>query len=536
MDRQNGEECRETLAQKHLQDLLQWNRIRRAPLQQKILAAAFDAASKAKQPTARYIAEAVYGRTEDDYVRALRSATRELRTKLDRFYLDHPESSVHFRLPENQYWIEIDFPPRGELPESVRRTPHSESSKGRWKRVTIIAAIVCALGLLGGLGFFHKPLEPANRIEITRNGIDVSSESGRHLRDLEEQLLRLVNSSSIDLRHSKLLLPAVVQASVLGSMRSSNTRIALATYDQFSADDTRLRLLDGSDGRLIDDIHLPFFPSGDPRPTALRPRLGSERIALSFALASLHAIELDGDGRKDEVLIGLSSRRDYPFQVLGLDYDGRWRVLVDYWNMGNAFAVPMPDQDGNGADEILIYGQNNDFQGAVATILNPVPGSRLRGRSPEGYRGKTLRVLENYPIVGLSFRFPSTHLAALQRGTMRDMVFAYEWNPRTSLLRFRIKDAGVDPMTGKPGLLRYSIDLDAPSALVEFESYDNYLRSFLTAIADGEMEDCCSIAPTGDLERYGRWLASNIEIYDASETRPSWHPREFSPPTDTSPW
>ena len=46
-----------------------------------------------------------------------------------------------------------------------------------------------------------------------------------------------------------------------------------------------------------------------------------------------------------------------------------WRVLADYWSMGTARAVALPDINGDGRDEILVYGENNSYQRGFVTKL-----------------------------------------------------------------------------------------------------------------------------------------------------------------------
>jgi len=213
----------------------------------------------------------------------------------------------------------------------------------------------------------------------------------------------------------------------------------------------------------------------------------------------------------------VTSHHSYPSQVLGIDLEDGPRVLLNYWHMGNVQAIAVPDRDGNGADEIVVYGQDNNDHTSAVVILEPTPGELLRGRAPNGRRRKTLRIVEEYPTTGLTIRLPQTDLFRIESGAERDIVKEVSWDPETQTLSLTVKDSAWDSVRQLAMMLTYHLSLLSGEVEVEFNDHDVYLRMLKDAIRRGLIEDCCAITSTDKLVEYGRHLASRVQILDASE-------------------
>ncbi|RMG45332.1 MAG: hypothetical protein D6718_07720 [Acidobacteria bacterium] len=67
------------------------------------------------------------------------------------------------------------------------------------------------------------------------------------------------------------------------------------------------------------------------------------------------------------------------------------------------------------------------------------------------------------------------------------------------------------------------MDVEVNRVRVDFADDDLILKMLLEDIRAGRMADCCGIEERKDLEGYGRRLAAQLALYDASSPTPGWH-------------
>ncbi len=93
---------------------------------------------------------------------------------------------------------------------------------------------------------------------------------------------------------------------------------------------------------------------------------GEMTFASDFVLKGFLTFDVEGDGRS-EILVLSHALHEFPSQAAVLDAGGRLRG--EYWNSGQWDDADFADVNGDGRKEILLAGQNNEYQkGAIALI------------------------------------------------------------------------------------------------------------------------------------------------------------------------
>jgi len=105
-------------------------------------------------------------------------------------------------------------------------------------------------------------------------------------------------------------------------------------------------------------------------------RFGNKTYNDEFRIAHISVRDLDKDGQKEILQIGF--HWDFPVCVQVSDAAGK--ILGRYWHVGQLDVVTYKDLDGDGVEEILLGGQNNEYQNAVLVVLD---FRFLRGCSPQ---------------------------------------------------------------------------------------------------------------------------------------------------------
>jgi tRNA A-37 threonylcarbamoyl transferase component Bud32 len=87
--------------------------------------------------------------------------------------------------------------------------------------------------------------------------------------------------------------------------------------------------------------------------------------------------DFDHDGRMEIVLVS-TQKLFYPCQILLLDPDGE--RLGEFWNSGYVYCSAYADVDGDGVDELLLGGTNNEYRRSCLAVLDV---SLMSGASPQ---------------------------------------------------------------------------------------------------------------------------------------------------------
>lgn len=103
----------------------------------------------------------------------------------------------------------------------------------------------------------------------------------------------------------------------------------------------------------------------------------------SFSCSSITPLDLDGDGG-DELAIKFIHRKYYPTCLVAFDAEGN--QLAHYVNRGHIINLHAEDLDGDGRDELLAFGTNNDlaYQGATVIYLEEGAWSGASVDPPDG--------------------------------------------------------------------------------------------------------------------------------------------------------
>jgi hypothetical protein len=99
-----------------------------------------------------------------------------------------------------------------------------------------------------------------------------------------------------------------------------------------------------------------------------------------YRVQGFHCRDLDRDGRL-ETLVFSYQAPDWPCQMAVLDASGR--LAGEYWNAGYLFCPAYHDLDGDGREEILVGGVNNEYKGGCLIVFDT---RRIAGGSPQSGR------------------------------------------------------------------------------------------------------------------------------------------------------
>jgi hypothetical protein len=209
------------------------------------------------------------------------------------------------------------------------------------------------------------------------------------------------------------------------------------------------------------------------------------------------------------------------------------RPTYVFWHNGYVESI-VRDLDGDGTDEILLYGTNNglDFE-ATLVRLDPVAEGFVQERSPRGRRPAVLRETVHLPVGGMAIAFPPTVLSNPVFGDLHAVGSnLVALDPKTA--PGSIRATVVDNVWAIPGgtktedKLCYEVLLEEDGGWqVRMLRYGEYLRIFLRLIRTGQLEDRWSIEETETLKEYRDELESRFRFTRApSETWRSLEPAD----------
>lgn len=183
---------------------------------------------------------------------------------------------------------------------------------------------------------------------------------------------------------------------------------------------------------------------------------------------SVHIRAVHNFNRDGEKEIFVQVGHNY-FPVNNVIIDRHGKVLSEYWHSGDLSCVEIADFiPDNGTDELILAGQNNEFNSGVLIVLDPF---KMFGASPQSNPYYTM---EDSRIGGeIAFiKFPTTHF---QAGQVRDEAKILGINEngvvRIALVNYPVIDSGEN---GELVLYHFNRNLD-----IQFvDLSDFYYKSF----------------------------------------------------------
>ena len=104
---------------------------------------------------------------------------------------------------------------------------------------------------------------------------------------------------------------------------------------------------------------------------------GGNVYSPDFRLAGFNVHDHDGDG-KLEIVVEAFHAPDWPCQLSVLDCDGK--RIGEYWNAGYLRELAYHDINGDGREELIVVGVNNQYRGGCIVVFDT---RDIRGGSPQ---------------------------------------------------------------------------------------------------------------------------------------------------------
>jgi hypothetical protein len=106
-------------------------------------------------------------------------------------------------------------------------------------------------------------------------------------------------------------------------------------------------------------------------------KCGDKTFSPDYRIPGFICHDMDGDGRP-ETLVFAYQDPDWPCQMAILDASGR--KVGEYWNAGYLKCPAFADINGDGREELIIVGVNNEYKGGCLAVFDP---RRISGASPQ---------------------------------------------------------------------------------------------------------------------------------------------------------
>lgn len=106
-------------------------------------------------------------------------------------------------------------------------------------------------------------------------------------------------------------------------------------------------------------------------------KCGPTVFSPDYRIAGILPHDLDGDG-KLEIVVESFQAPDWPCQLALLDSSGR--KTGEFWNAGYLRELAFKDIDGDGREELVVVGVNNEYQGGCLIVFDT---RRIGGGSPQ---------------------------------------------------------------------------------------------------------------------------------------------------------
>jgi len=486
----------------HLEDVLASPSLQRAERQAEILRVLVDAALAGRGVHGRELALAVYGRADEGSIHALKQAVHNLRRSLALHYAGLASApAVRFELSERGYVVQI----AGAEPRPPTTTP--SGPRAWWRSWGLLLPVVAAAAVVAAVGLWpSRPRPgPANTEQVS---VPVSTDRQG---SAPEDWTGTPDRSSGGEKSGAVPPQEHLQVATLDS-GTDHPVVAVARMPPGKPGEGVLSAFDGRSRELLDSLLLPHFPGRRP-PEKLH--FGSHAVPCLFHLGPFGAHALDGDGERNDLVLGLSMSTgpdvNYPSQILVVEFAGRWRLRRSYWTIGSSDPHLVRDFDGDGRAEILVRGHNNDWNEGVLVILRP---DEPDGRTPFGPDRKIFEEVAQLPENGLVLRFPRTKLSLdpdyrTARGVVKSVDADVFPAPR-----FVVTVGDVAPYPFRDddvaGDLDFDLSLDREEFAVTFKPYDFYRVEMRRLFPEESPAD------------YADALGAQVQYWDGSEPVPRW--------------
>ena len=113
------------------------------------------------------------------------------------------------------------------------------------------------------------------------------------------------------------------------------------------------------------------FPGG--RELSCGPKLHSP----DYRIAGFYVHDIDGDGKLETVVESFQAP-DWPCQLALLDANGK--MIGEFWNAGYLRDLVYQDIDGDGREELIVCGVNNEYKGGCLIVFDT---RNIAGGSPQ---------------------------------------------------------------------------------------------------------------------------------------------------------
>jgi hypothetical protein len=107
---------------------------------------------------------------------------------------------------------------------------------------------------------------------------------------------------------------------------------------------------------------------------------GGKVYSPDYRIAGFYCHDMDGDGRL-ETFVESFQAPDWPCQLAVLDASGK--MIGEFWNAGYLRQLAFQDLDGDGREELIVVGVNNEFRGGCLIVFDT---RRISGSSPQSGR------------------------------------------------------------------------------------------------------------------------------------------------------
>ena len=112
-------------------------------------------------------------------------------------------------------------------------------------------------------------------------------------------------------------------------------------------------------------------------PAGRELRCGGLIFSPDYRIAGFHTHDLDGDGRLETVVESFQAP-DWPCQLAVLDSSGK--MIGEFWNAGYLRELTYHDINGDGREELIVVGVNNEYRGGCLIVFDT---RDIRGSSPQ---------------------------------------------------------------------------------------------------------------------------------------------------------
>jgi hypothetical protein len=107
-------------------------------------------------------------------------------------------------------------------------------------------------------------------------------------------------------------------------------------------------------------------------------KCGSQIFSPDYRIAGIYPRDTDGDGRL-EVVVESFQAPEWPCQLALLD-PGTGKMIGEFWNAGYLRELVFKDINGDGREELIVGGVNNEYRGGCLIVFDT---RRIGGSSPQ---------------------------------------------------------------------------------------------------------------------------------------------------------